>query len=637
MTDENKSREELMRELQIARKALQELPSAQPLTGNLSPESLHDNRRDRLTEAALQESEATLRSLYNSASMMMGVVEVVGNEVLHISVNQATAKFFGIRPEAMIGKLASQLGASEELSRTWITAYRESERTNEPVRFEYKLQGRKGERILASTVSHIGEIAEGHNRFCYVIEDITERKRIEEAARENEERYRHLVNNAGDIIYKADASGKIILFNPTATRILGYTQEELLGRHYLDVVHPDVRETGERFYGRQFVKRIPETYLEFPALAKDGSVVWLEQSVHLVMQGDEVVSFDAIARDISKRKKAEEAKRRAEAQVRTLVENATDVIARFDRQGRYLYVNPAIKLYTQLEPEAFIGKRFGDTGMPESQIAIWHEAHRIVCATGKEIELDYRYPAPGGEIVCHARMVPEFGLDNRVDSVLAITRDITERKREEHALKASEERFSRIFQASPLPINIRTLDDGRYVDANEAYLRAVGCTLEELRGRTPVELGAWADPADYKRFMELVRQGKTVRDFECRLRIRGGRNVVVLLTAEIIEVNGRQCVLVITLDITRRKQAEAEREQLIAQLQEALAKVKLLSGFLPICASCKKIRDDKGYWNQIEEYIQKHSDAEFSHSICPDCMDNLYGDILKKKNQAATD
>ncbi|MCK4795463.1 MAG: HAMP domain-containing protein [Desulfobacteraceae bacterium] len=79
--------------------------------------------------------------------------------------------------------------------------------------------------------------------------------------------------------------------------------------------------------------------------------------------------------------------------------------------------------------------------------------------------------------------------------------------------------------------------------------------------------------------------------------------------------------------IAKRKQIETEREEIISNLQEALAKVKLLSGFLPICASCKKIRDDKGYWNQIESYISQHSDAEFSHSICPDCVKKLYPDL----------
>jgi len=82
-------------------------------------------------------------------------------------------------------------------------------------------------------------------------------------------------------------------------------------------------------------------------------------------------------------------------------------------------------------------------------------------------------------------------------------------------------------------------------------------------------------------------------------------------------------------DIAARKQSEAERDQLIQDLQDALANVKSLSGLLPICAGCKKIRDDQGYWNQVESYIQKHSDARFSHSMCPDCMKKWYPDLVK--------
>lgn len=453
---------------------------------------------------ALKASVATLRSFYDGASMMMGVIEIVGDDVLHISVNQATANFFGTTQEAMCNKLASELGASKTLSQTWIQAYQESAQTGKPVRFEYILAYKKEKRTLSSTVSYIEKTSGGHNRFSYVVEDITERKRIEEAVKESEKRYRHLVNNAGDIIYKVDANGRIILFNPTATRILGYTQEELLGRHYLEVVHPDYHLEGERFYGRQFVKRIPETYYEFPALAQDGTIVWLGQKVRLVTNKDTVVGFDVIARDI------------------------------------------------------------------------------------------------------------------------------TERKREEQALKASEKRFSKVFHGSPLSMNIRRLDDGRFVDVNESYLRAIGLSREEVLGRTPPELGVWENPAEYEMFMEMVRREKTVRNFESRLLTRAGV-AICLLTAEIIEVDGQQCVLIITTNITERKQTEEEREQLIAQLQEALAQVKTLSGFLPICASCKKIRDDKGYWNQIEEYIHDHSDAEFSHSICPDCSEKLYGEFLKKR------
>jgi len=83
-------------------------------------------------------------------------------------------------------------------------------------------------------------------------------------------------------------------------------------------------------------------------------------------------------------------------------------------------------------------------------------------------------------------------------------------------------------------------------------------------------------------------------------------------------------------EIDERRRVEKERERLISELQKALDEVNTLSGLLPICASCKKIRDDKGYWNQIESYISDRSEAEFSHGICPECAKELYPEFFKK-------
>jgi PAS domain-containing protein len=86
----------------------------------------------------------------------------------------------------------------------------------------------------------------------------------------------------------------------------------------------------------------------------------------------------------------------------------------------------------------------------------------------------------------------------------------------------------------------------------------------------------------------------------------------------------------VSMDITDRKRAEEQREQLVRELTEALAQVKQLRGMLPICASCKKIRDDAGYWSQIETYIRKHAGVEFSHGICPECAEKLYPEFMNK-------
>lgn len=78
-------------------------------------------------------------------------------------------------------------------------------------------------------------------------------------------------------------------------------------------------------------------------------------------------------------------------------------------------------------------------------------------------------------------------------------------------------------------------------------------------------------------------------------------------------------------EILERKQIQAEKEKLIMELQESMDNIKLLSGLLPICSNCKKIRDDKGYWNHLELYIETHTEAMFTHSVCPKCMDEIYG------------
>jgi hypothetical protein len=85
----------------------------------------------------------------------------------------------------------------------------------------------------------------------------------------------------------------------------------------------------------------------------------------------------------------------------------------------------------------------------------------------------------------------------------------------------------------------------------------------------------------------------------------------------------------IKIESEERLHAQVEKDKLIVELEHALGEVKTLTGLLPICASCKRIRDDKGYWNQIEAYISDHSNAEFSHSICPDCQEKLYPELFR--------
>jgi len=167
------------------------------------------------------------------------------------------------------------------------------------------------------------------------------------------------------------------------------------------------------------------------------------------------------------------------------------------------------------------------------------------------------------------------------------------------------------------------------LDANENWIDKLGLSREELIGKTVSELRIWANPANRDIFAKILREKGVCNNFETYFRMKNGDLIPCQIAAAIIEIEGEKCVMAITRDITQRKIMENERETLIKELQDAITHVKTLGGMLPICSNCKKIRDDKGYWKQIESYIRDHSDAEFSHSICPDCTDKLYPDFLK--------
>jgi len=138
-----------------------------------------------------------------------------------------------------------------------------------------------------------------------IVEDVTERKRAQEELRETRERYRQLVENANDIIYRCDAHGHFTYVNPTVRKILGYTEPEIIGRHFLELVVPDQREIVEAFYKLQFQTRTQNTYYEFPVLAKNRSTVWMGQNVQTILTGEWILGFQAVARDISERKRME--------------------------------------------------------------------------------------------------------------------------------------------------------------------------------------------------------------------------------------------------------------------------------------------------------------------------------------------
>ena len=264
-------------------------------------ETFVDITERKLAEDALQESENRQRMLFVHMSSGAVVYEAVdgGEDFIIKDFNKAAEKIEKVSSEEVIGKRVTQafpgvkeFGVFEVFQRVWKTGeleylpmaiYRDE---RNPVTWReswvYKLP--------------TGEIVSLYN-------DITERKQMEEALKENEKRYHMLVENANDIIYRTDALGCFTFCNHAAVKLTGYAEADLIGKHFIELISPDYRAEAEQFYGRQFVKNISNTYHEFPLVSRDKGEIWLGQHVQLLIDDGQVVGFQAIARDITETKR----------------------------------------------------------------------------------------------------------------------------------------------------------------------------------------------------------------------------------------------------------------------------------------------------------------------------------------------
>lgn len=201
-------------------------------------------------------------------------------------------------------------------------------------------------------------------------------------------------------------------------------------------------------------------------------------------------------------------------------------------------------------------------------------------------------------------------------------------KRNEALLRKLEEEQKIILDSVPAWIFYKDKEN-RYLMVNKVYAEILGMTKEQLEGKSVFDtLPREQAEAFWMDDKEVIASGQPKVNIISPIDTSKGRRWIQSDKIPYRDTDGNIIgVIGFAVDITERKLAEEEREELIGQLQKALSEIKKLSGMLPICASCKKIRNDQGYWEQIEGYIRDRSDAEFSHGICPECMEKLYPNV----------
>ncbi len=299
-------------------------------------------------------------------------------------------------------------------------------------------------------------------------------------------------------------------------------------------------------------------------ITPSGKLKWIKGSAQLQQQANGNISGDGLVIDITERKLVEEQLRASEARYQAILCAIPDLMFRISRDGEYLDLKGEAANVT-FAKEEIIGRNMWDL-LPNNVATIGQEAIAKTLDSQTLQTCEYCLPTPSGIRDYEARLVVSGS-----NEVLAIVRDITQRKQAEVTLRNLAQKFSKAFNCSPDPITISTLQAGRFIEVNDSFVRLSGYERDEVIDRTAFELNIWVNESDRTKLLQELQTNKVVRNWECEFRQKSGEIITALLSAEIIDLDDIPCILVVHHDITERKQVEAQLH-LSAQRDRLLTK-----------------------------------------------------------------
>ncbi len=400
-----------------------------------------------------------------------------------------------------------------------------------------------------------------------------EKKRTEEALAElarGEVRYKHLVEHANDVIYRTDPAGRFTFINQMAIQMSGYSEQEFMRKSFRDFVHPSHHKRIQYFYYKQVTEKIPTTYFEFPALDRFGKLYWIGQNVQLILERGKIVGVQAVARDITQRKAAEDALHESRRFIQRIADATPTILFLFDIiDSKVVYVNNELKTILGYTPEELhrMGTAVIQTVLHPDDFSNFASIISPVemAEDGDITESELRLRRADGEwcwVYLRATVFTRSA-DGRPKQILGSALDITQRKRQEEAIRQTEDKYRRLFEESKDVVFISTLE-GKFQDINPAGIELFGYSSKEdlLSRNIGTDLFMKPDDRDmYKR--EILRQG-FVKDYEITMKRRDGSKIIILETSNAVRDEQDAIVAIrgIMRDIT-------ERQQLIQQLIHA--------------------------------------------------------------------
>jgi len=398
--------------------------------------------------------------------------------------------------------------------------------------------------------------------------DITRLKEAEKIADESQKQFEQIVQNASDIIFRTDETGVFRYVNPMASKILGYSNNELIGRHFLDFVHPNYQEEVYHFYVNQIESGKDVSYFEFPVVSKAGKVIWLAQSTQMLFESNGEVHVTSIARDITEKRESDQAVLNLKNRLVTLLSNFKSGVLLADSLGRVETTNDFLlnwfqinsldsnnmisfqQIFDQIKMELVSPEEFQKTINEDLQQHKTSERKRFFMKDGRVFDLEY---------------TPIKTTQGEKGSFWFF-HDVTEEYHAQMLLQYSEEKYRGIIEN--LEMGILEVDNNeKILVANPIFCKMVGYELNEILGKNARELFIPSNN-EIEIFNEAIEERKKGNSnvYEAVIKKKSGELMPMIISgAPIFDQNGRLAGSIgLHVDISSQK----ETEKILAEAKE---------------------------------------------------------------------
>ena len=386
-----------------------------------------------------------------------------------------------------------------------------------------------------------GDLRTQFHELASIITRAVISRRAADELKESQERFKKLADGISDLFIGLDRDLRVTYWNRAATELLGLKSSDVLGNKIVDIL--------PQFVNAEIVVRLERALTSSSKeifdteVMLDGTKSWFEASVYPSEEGLSVFAVDVTNRRTTEMKLSE-----SEQRYRALVESSPDGIVVFSN-GKILYANPAAaRMYGCDDAREMVGRMIFDAMLPEDREKLDTLLKDTVERKKATPPRKASFRRLDGRIIEVESISSPVMYEGRI-AVQTVLRDLSERRKVLDALSQSEEKFSKLFKASPVMLSVMDLDSRTFIDVNDTYLRTMEYERDEVVGRESEDFDVVSE-ADKAKLEALLTSTSSVRNLRLPVRTKSGKDLIVEFTAEIVEVGDRKLILFVSKDIS---------------------------------------------------------------------------------------